>query len=93
MWDLQKIRKMNSPEEVEKARNRARSMNGIKSGVQEGSMICKPFVYADEGTLLASGQKSDLELAERRIRDGSGGHIVKISESSTRKPSHGGRVK
>ena len=84
---------MNSPEEVEKARNRARAMNGIKSGAQEGSMLCKPFVYADEGTLLASGQESDLDLAERRIRDGSGGSIAKISDSKLRKPSHGGRIK
>jgi len=94
MWDLETIHKMNKPEEVEKARNKARAMNGVKSGAQSDTLLSAPmpFIYADESSMLLSDHKSDLEYAQRRILGGSGGSIKPISESTNRRPSHGGRV-
>lgn len=91
MWDLATIKHMNSKEQVDLARRKARAMNGVSySGTENSIPTTKPFLYSSEGRLLASSQVSDLEFAKREIARGVG-KLEYISESKIRKPTHGGR--
>ena len=93
MWDLETIKHMNTPEEIEKSRNRAHSMNKVSYSTIENSVGgVRPFVYAYSDKLLMSSQKSDMDFAEREVRKGKG-TIKYISRSVLRKPIHGGRTK
>lgn len=92
MWDLETIKHMNTPEEIEKSRNRARAMNKIAySAVENSVATVRPFVYTSHDKILASSHASDLEYAKREVSRGRG-NIKIVSESSLKKPSHGGRV-
>jgi hypothetical protein len=93
MWDLETIKHMNTPEEIEKSRNRARAMNKIAySAVENSVATVRPFVYTNHDKILASSHASDLEFAEREVAHGRG-KIKFVSDSALRKPTHGGRVK
>ena len=92
MWDLATIKHMNSEEQVELTRRKARAMNGVSySGTENSITTTKPFFYSAKDKLLLSSQVSDLEFAKREIALGVC-NLKEISKSKIRKPTHGRRI-
>jgi hypothetical protein len=81
MWDLETIKFMNKPKQVDLSKRRANAMNGVAYSATSDSLNPKPVMYIDPNMALISPLKSDAVYIAR-----------KISDSSIRKPIHGGRV-
>lgn len=81
MWDLETIKHMNKPKQVELSKRRANAMNGVAYSAISDSLNPKTVMYIDANMALVSSSKADKEYIVR-----------KISDAALRKPIHGGRV-